>query len=200
MNNIKHNIVCNKRFWPCQILQFRHTSLGLLVVKFGRMSVILFRIYDQTVLWLFFFLPQLVLQPNGDYSLACLATKWRLFHYLSCYKMALVSLLALLQNGACFTTCLATKWRLFHYLPCYKMALVSLLVLLKKWRLFHYLPCYKMALVSLLSLLQNGACFTTCLATKWRLFHYLPCYKMALVSRIALPQNGSYSRPAFTFT
>jgi hypothetical protein len=124
MNNFKHNVVCDKRFWPCQILQFRHTALGLRVVKFGRMSIILFRIYDQIVLWLFFFLPRLVFKQNGDYSLTCLVTKWRLFHYLPCYKMALVSLLALLQNGACFTTCLATKWRLFHDLPYRKMALI----------------------------------------------------------------------------
>jgi hypothetical protein len=64
------------------------------------MSIILFRIYDQIVLWLFFFLPRLSFQQNGAYSVTWVAAKWRLFHDLPCYKMALVSRLALPENGA----------------------------------------------------------------------------------------------------
>jgi hypothetical protein len=66
------------------------------------MSVIHFRIYDQIILWLFFFLLRLAFQQNGTYSVTLL-----------------------LQNGACFTTCLVTKWRWFHDLPCLKVALIG---------------------------------------------------------------------------
>jgi hypothetical protein len=71
------------------------------------------------------FLSLLALLQNGACFTTCIATKWRLFHDLPCYKMALVSRFALLQNGACFTTCLATKWRLFHDLPYRNMALID---------------------------------------------------------------------------
>jgi hypothetical protein len=54
----------------------------------------------------------------------CLATKWRLFRDLPCYKMVLIPSFALLQNGVYSVICLATKWCLFHDLPCHKMAFI----------------------------------------------------------------------------
>jgi hypothetical protein len=151
-----------------------HTSLGLLAVKLGRKSIIVFRIYNRVVLWLFCFLPRVALLQNDAYSVICLAAKWRLFHDVPLYKVALIPWLALLQNGA------------YSWFALLQNGAYSITSHATKWLLFHDLPCYKMALIPWFDLPQNGAYSMICLAAKWRLFHDVPLYKVALIPWLAL--------------